>query len=74
MDDQAESVLSEFVSDTKLRLWTLCSLAKKAQGELTHVYKYREGARLFPEVPRNRARGDLHKQTQEITSEYQETV
>lgn len=48
VDDQAECILSEFVNDTKLRLRKLCSLAKKAQGELINVYKYKEGARLFP--------------------------
>lgn len=39
MDGQAECILSEFVNDTKLRLWKLCSLAKKAHGEFINVYK-----------------------------------
>lgn len=56
-----QCILSEFVNDTKLRLRKLCNLAKKAQGELINVFKYKEGARLFPVVPRNRTRGDLHK-------------
>lgn len=61
MDDQPERILRKFVDDTKLRLWKLCSLAKRAQGELINVYKYREGARLFPVMLLNRTRGDLHK-------------
>lgn len=61
MDDQAKCILSEFVNDTNLRQRKLCILAKKAQQELINVYKYREGARLFPVVPHNRTRGDLHK-------------
>lgn len=53
---------------------------RKAQGDLTNVYKYctREGVRdrprVFSAVPSDKTRGNRHKLKQEVPSEHQKTV